>query len=86
MNATSRQIELPDWTRSPGLVRVISALGEETVRFVGGCVRDSLLGRPVGDIDIATTLTPETVMARLADSDMKTVPTGLSHGTVTVAS
>jgi poly(A) polymerase len=56
------------------------------VRFVGGCVRDSLLGRPVSDIDIATTLAPETVMARLADTDVKTVPTGLSHGTVTAVS
>ena len=52
MSEASRQIDPPDWTRTPGLAGVISALGAEAVRFVGGCVRDSLLGRPVSDIDI----------------------------------
>ncbi|WP_273545567.1 CCA tRNA nucleotidyltransferase [Paenibacillus caui] len=66
------------------------ASGEEVLRrlekaghqayFVGGCVRDEMMGRPVHDMDIATSAAPEQVMA-LFD---KTVPTGLAHGTVTV--
>ena len=51
--------------------------------FVGGCVRNALLNAPVADIDIATPLTPQTVMARLDDHGIKVVPTGLAHGTVT---
>lgn len=57
-------------------------------RFVGGCVRDSLLGLPPGpegrtDIDIATTLLPEEVMACLDDAGIRHIPTGIEHGTVT---
>ena len=50
--------------------------------LVGGCVRDRLMGRPVHDVDIATSALPEEVMAVF--SDMRTIPTGLKHGTVTV--
>ncbi|MGY2047580.1 CCA tRNA nucleotidyltransferase [Methylobacterium sp. JK268] len=70
----------------PSLRRVLDALaapGEET-RVVGGAVRDALLGRHVADIDLATTLLPEAVMARAAAAGLKTVPTGIDHGTVTV--
>jgi poly(A) polymerase len=52
-------------------------------RFVGGCVRDALLGRQVKDIDIATPLPPEAVMERLKAARLGVVPTGLAHGTVT---
>ncbi|WP_144340773.1 CCA tRNA nucleotidyltransferase [Paenibacillus darwinianus] len=48
--------------------------------YVGGCVRDAALGRPVADVDIATSAQPEQVLALFA----KTLPTGLQHGTVTV--
>ncbi|WP_018259802.1 CCA tRNA nucleotidyltransferase [Methylobacterium sp. WSM2598] len=71
--------------RAP-LRKVLDALalpGEET-RLVGGAVRDALLGRAVADVDLATTLLPETVMRRAAASGLKPVPTGISHGTVTV--
>jgi len=51
--------------------------------FVGGCVRDSLLGREIGDIDIATALGPDVVSERLRAAGVKVVPTGLAHGTVT---
>jgi poly(A) polymerase len=61
--------------------RVFAALG--TARFVGGCVRDAVAGRPVADIDIATPLRPETVIARLEAAGIRAVPTGLAHGTVT---
>ncbi|HYD36337.1 MAG TPA: CCA tRNA nucleotidyltransferase, partial [Allosphingosinicella sp.] len=54
-----------------------------TTRYVGGCVRDTLLGLAVSDVDLATRLPPEAVMARLAKARIKAVPTGLAHGTVT---
>lgn len=59
------------------------ALGAHCARFVGGCVRDTILGRSVNDIDVATTLAPETVMERLMLIDAKVIPTGIKHGTVT---
>ena len=52
-------------------------------RFVGGCVRDTLIDRPIGDIDIATPLFPEEIMRRLAAAKIKAVPTGIAHGTIT---
>jgi poly(A) polymerase len=52
-------------------------------RFVGGAVRNALLGKPVSDIDIATPLTPEAVTARLAKAGLGAVPTGIEHGTIT---
>lgn len=52
-------------------------------RFVGGCVRDALANRKVVDIDIATTLLPEDVIARLTAAGIECIPTGLQHGTVT---
>ena len=61
---------------------VLAALGGSG-RFVGGCVRDALLGRKIGDVDIATPLLPEEVMRRLEAAGIKAVPTGLAHGTVT---
>lgn len=51
--------------------------------FVGGCVRDAILGRPVTDIDIATGAPPESVMERLKAAGIRVVPTGIKHGTVT---
>ncbi len=56
--------------------------GDEA-RFVGGCVRDAVLGRPVGDVDLATPVQPHRVMALLEKAGIRVVPTGLDHGTVT---
>ena len=75
-------IEPPDWMQDPETVSVFAALAAPA-RFVGGCVRDTLLGRPVTDIDIATALPPPAVMERLAAAGIKAVPTGFDHGTVT---
>ncbi|MDO8297148.1 MAG: CCA tRNA nucleotidyltransferase [Caulobacter sp.] len=55
-------------------------------RFVGGCVRNTLLGQPIDDVDIATTLTPDQVTEALATAGIKSVPTGVDHGTVTAVS
>ena len=65
-------------------LRVIKHLGGSGMtRFVGGCVRDAALGIGVNDIDMATILPPESVLARLNEAGIKTVPTGLDHGTIT---
>jgi poly(A) polymerase len=81
---------LPDasWRQRPGMDRLLAALGaaEGESRYVGGCVRDTLLGIEVSDVDLATTITPEHVIARLEAARIKAVPTGLAHGTITAVS
>jgi poly(A) polymerase len=74
--------------RDPAIGRVLSALTEpgRSPRFVGGAVRDWLVGRTVSDIDVATPLHPETVMQRLEANGIRAIPTGLAHGTVTAVS
>jgi poly(A) polymerase len=71
----------------PATRAVIAALeeagGPGCARFVGGCVRNALLRQPIGDIDIATTLTPDLVTKTLTDAGLKAVPTGIDHGTIT---
>ncbi len=75
------------WIRAPATRAVIDALTVEgaDVRFVGGCVRDALLGRESADIDIGTPDPPERVLALLesAGIETRTVPRGIAHGTVT---
>lgn len=75
------------WLTHASTVKVMAALsaagGEGCARFVGGCVRNTLLRRPVSDIDIATTLTPDQVTAALKAAGLKAIPTGVEHGTVT---
>ncbi|MGF1549799.1 MAG: CCA tRNA nucleotidyltransferase [Sphingomonadaceae bacterium] len=75
-----------EWLRRPGLARALAALAADRgqTRLVGGCVRDGLLGLPVADIDLATRLEPREVIARAEAAGLKTVPTGIAHGTVTV--
>ncbi len=82
------RLAVQDWMAAPETQAVIAALtaGGSEVRFVGGCVRDALLGRPVQDVDIATPDEPAEVMALLRDADIKVVPTGIDHGTVTAVS
>ena len=73
------------WFRQPGLIRVLDLLNHEgEARVVGGAVRNSLMGLPVSDMDIATTLRPETVQQRAEAAGVKCVPTGIRHGTVTL--
>jgi poly(A) polymerase len=73
------------WMTAPETRAVIAALTAEgaEVRFVGGCVRDAVIGRPVKDVDIATHDLPERVMALLEKAGITAVPTGVKHGTVT---
>lgn len=70
----------------PATARVLAALvapGEET-RLVGGSVRDALLGRPSADLDLATTLEPPAVVAAARAAGLRSIPTGIDHGTVTL--
>ena len=60
-----------------------AAGGPDCARFVGGCVRNALIGAPIDDIDIATLLTPDAVVAALKAAGLRSVPTGIEHGTVT---
>lgn len=71
-----------------GIKRLLKALGAKqgTARFVGGAVRDLLLGETPGDLDLATTLQPDEVVRRLEAAGIKAVPTGIEHGTVTAVS
>ncbi len=82
------RIGVQPWMAAPETRRVIEALmqGGTEARFVGGCVRDAAIGRPVKDIDIATPLAPGAVIERLTAAGLKSVPTGLAHGTVTAVS
>ena len=74
-----------DWFKAPGLTRVLDLLNHDgEARVVGGAVRNSLMGLPVSDMDIATTLLPEAVQARAEAAGIKCVPTGIKHGTVTL--
>jgi len=80
-----RRIAPREWMTWPETRAVVAALsaGGATVRFVGGCVRDSLLGRQVTDVDLATPDPPEVVMGLLEAGGLRALPTGLDHGTVT---
>jgi poly(A) polymerase len=81
------EVFLPDvaWREADSLKRVVAALADNNggPRIVGGAVRDSLLGLPVTDVDLATMLHPDAVIDRLEAARIKAVPTGLDHGTVT---
>lgn len=87
MLSAAKHIIPPDWMtdyRSVKLMRVLGAY--ETVPqalYVGGCVRNILLGKPVTDIDIATIHQPLKVIERLKAAGIRYAPTGLDHGTVT---
>src|SRR5580700_8240505 len=73
------------WMRVEGLGRLMDAIkaGGGEARFVGGCVRDALLGRAVGDVDLACNLPPEKTAGILTKAGLKVVPTGIDHGTIT---
>lgn len=75
-----------DWLTEESTIAVFDALDGHGAWFVGGCVRNGLLGLAVADIDICTELLPERVVDLAEAAGLKTIPTGLSHGTVTVVS
>jgi poly(A) polymerase len=75
-----------EWLASSAVRQIFSVLegrGEET-RIVGGAVRNALMSRPVYEVDFATTATPDKITALASAAGIKTVPTGIEHGTVTL--
>ena len=79
------RIDPPAWMSDAPSLRLFAALAAAGIaaRFVGGCVRNALLGRAIDDLDLAVDRPPETVMRALEAAKIKAVPTGLRHGTVT---
>ena len=81
------RLTLPDaaWQARPGLAELCEVLGtgNGATRFVGGAVRDTLLGIDVSDVDLATRHAPDDVLDLLRAARIKAVPTGLAHGTIT---
>ena len=75
------------WLTASSTQAVMAALeavgGPGCARFVGGCVRNALIGAPVDDVDIATTLKPEETDRAIRAAGLKAVPTGMAHGTLT---
>jgi len=82
------KLDAAKWRRRRGVTRLLEALGadEGLTRYVGGAVRDELLGLAVNDIDLATRIRPDEVVERLEAAGIKAVPTGIEHGTVTAVS
>lgn len=82
------KIDPAAWQKRQGMARMLDALGagEGLTRYVGGAIRDDLLGIDHDDVDLATRLPPEEVMRRLKAARIKAVPTGLDHGTITAVS
>ena len=76
-------IGVQPWMEAPATLAVMAALeaagGEGCARFVGGCVRNAVMGIAIDDIDIATTLTPDVVAKALTTAGLKAVPTGVEH-------
>ena len=86
MSIVNRRITMTGPLADQGLHRLLALLSSEGDRalIVGGAVRNSLMGYPIGDIDIATTVRPEKVITRAGVAGMRAIPTGFAHGTVTV--
>lgn len=85
MTATAQKLPPAEWHQRQSLKDLIALLdgGQAMTRLVGGAVRDTLRGVAVKDIDLATILKPDQVMARLEEAGVKVIPTGIDHGTVT---
>lgn len=93
MNQIEDQTTKPDprlagapWLTAEHTQRVFQVLDQAgfNARAVGGTVRNTLLGEPVNDIDIAVDAAPDAVMAAARRANLKVVPTGITHGTVTI--
>jgi poly(A) polymerase len=80
--STAKELARAEWLNHADTRAVMEALGN-SARFVGGAVRNELLGEPVSDIDIATSETPQRATELLTAKGIKVVPTGIDHGTVT---
>jgi poly(A) polymerase len=81
----SGRIALPARMTDPPTRRLLNALGGAGIdaRFVGGCVRNAVLGSDIGDVDLAVNMPPDTVTRALEAAGLRAIPTGIAHGTVT---
>ncbi|HET9337253.1 MAG TPA: CCA tRNA nucleotidyltransferase [Sphingomicrobium sp.] len=79
------KLDPKEWLDRPGIKRLLKALDAKQghARFVGGAIRDFLLGKHPDDLDLATDLRPDEVIRRLEGAGIKAIPTGIEHGTVT---
>jgi poly(A) polymerase len=84
--SSARRLDQAPWLKTGLAARVLKLLNSdgEEARVVGGAVRNALLDLPIGDVDIATTALPEEVIRRAKAAGIKSVPTGIEHGTVTL--
>jgi poly(A) polymerase len=76
-----------DWLNAPETRSVVAALEARrpnASRFVGGCVRNAVMRLPADDVDIATQLLPDEVIAAAKAAGLGAVPTGIEHGTITI--
>src|SRR5689334_11285664 len=82
------QIPVQPWMTAPDTARVLEALarGEVKARFVGGSVRNALLGVAIDDIDLAVACTPDDTLRLLISAGIRAIPTGIEHGTITAVS
>ncbi len=84
----TESIAAQTWLTAPATRAVIQAVeakgGPGSIRFVGGCVRNAVMGRSVDDIDLATILTPDAIVEAVTAAGLKSIPTGVEHGTITV--
>ena len=85
MDGSDTVTDLPPapWTQRADLAQLAATLGPDAMRWVGGAVRDTLLDIPVADVDCATLHRPDAVIELCRAADIRTVPTGIDHGTVT---
>ncbi|MEN3973338.1 CCA tRNA nucleotidyltransferase [Sphingomicrobium sp. XHP0235] len=84
----TRSLDVSAFTERPGMYRLLEAMRAEegAIRFVGGAVRDRLLGTEVSDLDCATIFEPARTIGYLDKAGIKAIPTGIDHGTVTAIS
>lgn len=82
MASVPDRVELPELPAATAVIDAVKSAGHE-IRFAGGIVRDCLLGRPIGDADLATTAVPDLLIRALKSAGIRGVPTGIEHGTVT---
>jgi len=82
-----KTIELPKWFKTNQTIQLMKVLNNNDTQpkalFVGGCIRNALMEASETDVDIATQWTPEQVMEHLDKAEIKSIPTGIDHGTVT---
>ena len=80
---TSISLKDQPWMKREAILQLFGAFPKDSLRFVGGCIRDSLWSVEVGDIDLACQLKPDDVVSALKAAGIRYVPTGIDHGTVT---